>query len=598
MTDQPTDSSLGFHDLPLSEPVLLTLQDLGHEQPTPIQAGLIEHLIDGRDVVGQAQTGTGKTGAFALPILTLLDPELKNPQALVLVPTRELALQVARAFEQYAARMQGFKVLAIYGGTDYTPQFRSLNRGVHVAVGTPGRVMDHIRKGSLILDDITTVVLDEADEMLRMGFVEDVEWILEQTPPERQVALFSATMPPAVRKIARTYLDEPAEVTIHSRTSTVEATRQRYVLVDEARKVDALARVLEGEPTDGVIVFTRTKVQTTEVAEQLVARGFKAAALNGDMEQSARERTVGRLRKGKLDVLVATDVAARGLDIDRLSHVINFDIPYDPEAYVHRIGRTGRAGREGEAILLVTAEQRRTLRAIEHATKQRIERMAPPDVDAINARRIAGFQERITTARKYAPDLGLFADIIDRYCAEHDVPLLEAAAALASLVQGEAPLLLENLPEVRWNADEPRPGSGPRHARNQRAPRRSSPLETGFERYRVSMGSSHNIQPGNLVGAIANEVGIQGRAIGRIDIHPEFSLVDLPSGMPDHVLKRLQQCACSGCPCRSNGSTARRPRLRSSSRASGPSAAAVRGRARRWASTASASARSDGGTAP
>jgi len=548
MTDQQSPAPLGFPDLPLSEPVLLALQDLGHQEPTPIQAQLIESLVAGRDVVGQAQTGTGKTGAFALPILTLLDPELKNPQALVLVPTRELAMQVARAFEQYAGRMQGFKVLAIYGGTDYTPQFRSLNRGVHVAVGTPGRVMDHIRKGSLILDDVTTVILDEADEMLRMGFVEDVEWILEQTPPERQVALFSATMPPAVRKIARTYLNDPVEVTIHSRTSTVEATRQRYVLVDEGRKVEALARVLEGEATDGVLVFVRTKVQTTEVAEQLAARGFRAAALNGDMEQSARERTVGRLRKGKLDILVATDVAARGLDIDRLSHVINFDIPYDPEAYVHRIGRTGRAGREGEAILLVTPEQRRTLRVIEHATKQRVERMDPPDVEAINQQRIARFQERITTARKYADNLGLFADIIDRYCTEHGVPELEVASALASVLQGNEPLLLEELPSVAWNSDQPRTGAGPRHARNERPPRRSSPLEAGFERYRVSVGRAHNIQPGNLVGAIANEAGIQGRAIGRIDVHDEFSLIDLPEGMPDAILKQLQQVRIFGLP--------------------------------------------------
>jgi ATP-dependent RNA helicase DeaD len=546
----------GFDALPLSAPVRMALADLEHTEPTPIQAGLIPHLVEGRDVLGQAQTGTGKTAAFALPILSLLDPELKNPQALVLTPTRELAMQVAGAFEQYAAHMRGFKVLAIYGGSDYTHQFRRLNRGVHVAVGTPGRVMDHIRKGSLVLDDVVTVVLDEADEMLRMGFVEDVEWILQQTPPEKQVALFSATMPPAIRRLARTYLQDPAEVTIAARTTTVEATRQRYVLVDEARKTDALARVLEAEPTDGVIVFVRTKVQTNDIAEQLAARGFRAAALNGDMEQPQRERTVGRLRRGKLDILVATDVAARGLDIDRLSHVINFDIPNDPEAYVHRIGRTGRAGREGEAILLVTPEQRRLLRVIEHATKQRLERMDPPDADDINARRVARFGERITAARRDAERVGVFADIIHRYCAEHDVPELEVAAALASLAQGDEPLLLDDLPGVQWHRDEPRRGVGPRHARNQmdqggRGPgggRRQSPLEPGFERFRVSIGSAHGIKPGNLVGAIANEAGIQGRAIGRIDIHQEFSLIDLPEGMPEHMQRRLQQVRIFGVP--------------------------------------------------
>lgn len=546
-TDDPI-APLGFHDLPLIEPVLMALDDMGHSEPTPIQAGLIPHLVEGRDVVGQAQTGTGKTGAFALPILSILDPELKNPQALVLVPTRELAMQVAGAIEQYASHMQGLRVLAIYGGSDYGHQFRRLNRGVHVAVGTPGRVMDHMRKGSLILDDLSTLVLDEADEMLRMGFIDDVEWILDKTPPERQVALFSATMPPAIRRIARESLRGPEEVTIKTRTTTVEATRQRYVLVDETRKVDALTRVFEGEKTDGVIVFVRTKTQTVEVADKLAARGFKAAALNGDLMQAQRERTVGRLRKGKLDILVATDVAARGLDIDRLSHVINYDIPFDPEAYVHRIGRTGRAGREGEAILFVTPEQRRLLRTIEHAIKQRIEPMDPPDVEAINEQRIARFQERITAACEDVGQLGLFAEIIDRYCAEHGTPELEVAAALAHLVQGSEPLLLDELPSVSWSTDHGQRGGGPRHDRNQRPSRRSSPMEAGFERYRVSVGGAHGIKPANLVGAIANEVGLQGRVIGRIDIHQEFSLIDLPEEMPDHVLHRLQHVRVFGVP--------------------------------------------------
>jgi len=546
--DQP--APVGFHDLDLIEPVHLALEEMGHVTPTPIQAALIPHLLNGRDVVGQAQTGTGKTGAFALPILSLIDPELANPQALILTPTRELAMQVAKAFEEYAQRMEGFKVLPIYGGADYGHQYRRLRRGIHVAVGTPGRVMDHMRRGSLILDDLSTLILDEADEMLRMGFIDDVTWILEQTPPTRQIALFSATMPPAIRKIARQHLQDPEEVTIKARTSTVEATRQRYILVSESKKLEALARVLEGEKTDGVIIFVRTKTATVEVADKLRARGIAAAALNGDMVQRERERTVDRLRQAKLDILVATDVAARGLDIDRLSHVINFDIPYDPEAYIHRIGRTGRAGREGEAILFVSPEQRRLLRTIEHTTKQRIERMDPPDAEDINARRVERFQARITESRDKIGELGLFADIIDRYCAEHEVPELEVAAALARLVQGSEPMLVDEMSRIAWidASDRDEPGPGPRHARNQRPGRRTSPLEEGFERFRVAVGHAHGVKPGNLVGAIANEVGIQGRAIGRIDINLEHSFVDLPGGMPDHVLHRLQRVRVFGMP--------------------------------------------------
>ena len=551
------DQSAVFAGLPLAEHVQLALDDLGHTEPTPIQSGLIPALAAGRDVIGQAQTGTGKTGAFALPILSRLDPELKNPQALVLVPTRELAIQVAGAVKQYAGRMQGFKVLAIFGGTDYTPQFRALNRGVHVVVGTPGRLMDHLRRGSLVLDDLTTIVLDEADEMLRMGFIDDVEWILEQTPPERQSALFSATMPGPIRRIARRHLRDPAEVTIAAATTTVAATRQRYVLVDEARKPEALARVLEGEATDGVLVFVRTRVQTTEVADQLAARGFKAAALSGELPQAVRARTVERLRRGSLDVLVATDVAARGLDIDRLSHVVNYDVPNDAEAYVHRIGRTGRAGREGDAVLFVTPAQRRLLRTIEHATKQRIERMAPPAADDINAQRIARFAARITRARKTTDQLGLYADIVDRYCAEHDVPELEVAAALAQMAQGDEPLLVDDLPDVAWGAeressrrDGPRRDgrSGGRDDGRPRRPGRSDGPEAGLARYRVAVGRAHGVKAGNLVGAIANEAGVQGRAIGRIDLHEDFSLVDLPAELPDHVLRRLQKVCVFGLP--------------------------------------------------
>ena len=541
-----SSDAITFHDLDLIEPVLQALDDMGHTVPTPIQAQMIPHVLAGRDVVGQAQTGTGKTGAFALPLLSLLDPELSNPQVLVLTPTRELAMQVAGAFEEYAARMEGLKVLAVYGGSNYTHQLRSLHRGVHVVVGTPGRVMDHMRRGTLILDDLSCLVLDEADEMLRMGFIDDITWILDQTPPDRQVALFSATMPPAIRRIARSHLNDPEEITIEGRTTTVEATRQRYILLSQSRKPEALGRVLEAEDADGVLVFVRTKAATVEVAEALVARGHAAAALNGDMPQDLRERTVDRLRRGKLNILVATDIAARGLDVDRLSHVINYDIPYDVEAYIHRIGRTGRAGREGDAILFVAPDQRRLLRTIEHTTKQRIERMDPPDADAINARRIAHFQQRITEARETLSQLGLFADIIHSYCAEHDVPELEVAAALAQLVQGDEPLLAQDLSRVAWidaGSDPDRRGRGG----DQRG-HRQSPMQQGFERYRVALGRVHGVKPGNLVGAIANEVGIQGRAIGRIDILDEHSMVDLPAGMPDHVLTRLQKVRVFGVP--------------------------------------------------
>jgi ATP-dependent RNA helicase DeaD len=433
-------SSALFSDLLLSEPVLAALRDVGYELPTPIQAATIPHLLAGTDVVGQAQTGTGKTAAFALPLLSKIDVSLRATQVLVLVPTRELAMQVAEAFERYAAHLPGFHAVAIYGGQSYTPQLKSLRRGAHVVVATPGRVMDHMKRGTLQLDAVRHLVLDEADEMLRMGFIDDVEWVLQQAPPDRQIALFSATMPPAIRRIAQQHLRSPAQVTIGHQASAGNI-RQRYWLVSGMHKLDALTRILEAEPYEGMLVFTRTKQSTVELAEQLERRGFAVEALNGDIPQPQRERTIARVKAGQVNIVVATDVAARGLDIERLSHVVNFDVPNDPESYVHRIGRTGRAGRNGEAILFVTPRERGVLRVIERITRRSIEPMQLPSVADVNRQRIARFNQRITAALA-AGEAEQFQGLIEQYQREHDVPAVSIAAALASLVQGKTPLLL------------------------------------------------------------------------------------------------------------------------------------------------------------
>ncbi|MEO8010242.1 MAG: DEAD/DEAH box helicase, partial [Dokdonella sp.] len=440
INDTPT--LLSFRELALAEPLQRVLAEVGYESPSPIQAATIPHLLAGKDVLGQAQTGTGKTAAFALPILNALDLRKTKPQAIVLAPTRELAIQVAEAFQRYAAHLPGFHVLPIYGGQSYGPQLSGLRRGVHVVVGTPGRIIDHLNRGSLDLSELTTLVLDEADEMLRMGFIDDVEAVLKKTPSTRQIALFSATMPTQIRRIANAYLREPVEITIRSRTTTAAKTRQRYWLVSGMHKLDALTRILEAEPFDAMIVFARTKQATEELAERLQARGLAAAAINGDIAQPIRERTIQQLKEGKLDILVATDVAARGLDVERISHVLNYDIPYDTESYVHRIGRTGRAGREGDAILFVTPRERNMLRAIERATRQPIEVMELPSVETVNDRRITRFKDRIGIALS-ASDLGVFRTVIEQYEREHDVPAIEIAAALARLAQGDTPLLLQ-----------------------------------------------------------------------------------------------------------------------------------------------------------
>ncbi|HSR66112.1 MAG TPA: DEAD/DEAH box helicase, partial [Xanthomonadaceae bacterium] len=464
--------SPNFTDLGLPEPLLRALADVGYESPSPIQAATIPPLLGGRDVLGQAQTGTGKTAAFALPILARIDATQHAPQALVLAPTRELAIQVAEAFQKYAHHLPGFHVLPIYGGQSYYPQLQALKRGVQVVVGTPGRIIDHLDRGSLDLSQLRCLVLDEADEMLRMGFIDDVEAVLKKIPESRQVALFSATMPPPIRRIAQTYLRDPVEVSIKAPTTTAANIRQRYWAVSGVHKLDALTRILEAEPFDAMIVFSRTKLGTEELAEKLNARGISAAAINGDMDQKGRERTIQRLKDGQVDVLVATDVAARGLDVERITHVLNYDIPYDTESYVHRIGRTGRAGRKGEAILFVTPRERGMLRAIERATRQPIEPMQLPSVEAVNEQRVARFLGRIDEALE-GRDLALFRDLLERYERERNVPAIEVAAALAALLQGRTPLLLEP-PAARetagWTKPERARGEPP--ARDGERPRR------------------------------------------------------------------------------------------------------------------------------
>ncbi|MFA6051941.1 MAG: DEAD/DEAH box helicase [Methylobacter sp.] len=541
-----------FRDLALIEPVLRALNDVGYETPSPIQAQTIPLLLKGKDVLGQAQTGTGKTAAFALPILSRIDLKQKDPQVLVLAPTRELAIQVAEAFQRYAAHLKGFHVLPIYGGQDYSTQLRQLKRGAHVVVGTPGRVMDHMRKGTLNLDGLGFLVLDEADEMLRMGFIDDVEWILEQIPEKRQIALFSATMPTVIRKIAQEYLNEPEHITIKVTNASAENIRQRYWLVSGVHKLDALTRILEAETFDGMIIFVRTKTATVELAEKLEARGYSAAAINGDMSQALRERAIANLKSGKLDILIATDVAARGLDVDRITHVVNYDIPYDTESYVHRIGRTGRAGRTGDAILFIAPRERKLLGNIEKATKQKVEEMGLPSTEVINNKRIARFKQNITDTLA-AEELSFFSQLIEQYQQEHNVTPLEIAAALAKLVQGETPLLMQNLPKKSKDTREDRPSRDDRSSRSDRPQRDRKPkrafgggADIEMETYRIEVGHAHGVKPGNIVGAIANETGIDGDHIARIRIQDDYSTVELPAGIPKELFQELKKVRVAG----------------------------------------------------
>jgi len=559
-TDSGTDAAISFKDLALDKALLKILDEVGYESPSPIQAKTIPLLLDGRDIIGQAQTGTGKTAAFALPLISNMDLKQKDPQLLVLAPTRELAIQVAEAFQKYATYMKNFHVLPVYGGADYSGQIRALKRGVHVVVGTPGRVMDHIRKGTLKLGGLSALVLDEADEMLRMGFIDDVEWILEQTPDDRQIALFSATMPQQIRRIATKYLNNPEQVTIKVKTATAETIRQRFWPVSGLHKLDALTRILEAEEFDAMIVFVRTKNSTAELADKLSARGYAAAALNGDIAQNQRERTIKNLKNGKLDIIVATDVAARGLDVERVSHVVNYDVPHDTESYIHRIGRTGRAGREGDAILFVAPREKRMLASIEKATRKKIDRMELPSTEVINDKRISKFKQRITDTLANE-ELTMFAQLVEQYEQEHNVPAIEIASALAHLMQGEIPLLLQNKPQRKfkddWDRNDRDQGKGRRDRNSDdRPPRERSPrrerqprdtaMDEGMERYRIEVGHDHQVKPGNIVGAIANEADIESKYIGRISIYDDYSTVDLPEGMPKELLYTLRKVWVSG----------------------------------------------------
>ena len=559
-------SSADFQSLGLSAPVLKAVKQLGYEQPSPVQAQSIPILLNGNNLLGTAQTGTGKTAAFALPFLSKIDEKQRSPQVLVLTPTRELAIQVAEAFQSYAKYMKGFNVLPIYGGADIGSQLRSLKRGVQIVVGTPGRMLDHLRRRSLDLSQIKGLILDEADEMLRMGFIDDVETILAQTPPECQRALFSATMPPTIRRVAEKYLGDAERVNIEAKTKTVERIDQQYVTVKSHQKMDALTRVMEVEDFDGVIIFVRTKSSTVDIAERLEARGFSSAALNGDLSQALRERTINRLKKGQVDVVVATDVAARGLDVERISHVINFDIPYDNESYVHRIGRTGRAGREGKAILFITPKETRLLRSIEKSTRQSITPLTMPTNAQVSDQRIQQFTNQLMNTLE-TPRLDKFRDLITIFAAENELDMADIAAALTYENQKERPLFpkLDNIvaprdqnrERNRGDKSERRENRSKRDDRPKQEPRLrdESGNEIPMVTYRLEVGNDDGITPSNIVGAIANEADISSRYIGSIKLHDDYSTVDLPEGMPDELLAHLKKVRVCGKPMRMSAYT-------------------------------------------
>ena len=539
--------TVSFSQLMLPEAIVRAVTELGYETPSPIQAAAIPKLLAGENVLGQAQTGTGKTGAFALPLLARLDPTQNDPQILVLAPTRELAIQVAEAFQAYARYMPAFHVLPLYGGQSYTNQLKSLKRGSQVIVGTPGRILDHLDRGTLKLDKLRAIVLDEADEMLRMGFIDDVQTIMDATPAGRQVAMFSATMPAPIRAIAQKHLKDAEEIKIASKTSTVERIKQSYVMLDSNQKLDALTRVLEGEEYDASIVFVRTKSATEEIAEKLGARGYAVACLNGDMNQAHRELTIRKMKANQLDVIVATDVAARGLDVERISLVVNYDIPYDSEAYVHRIGRTGRAGREGKAILFVSPRERRLLRTIEHATKQPIEKMSLPSGQVIEQRRIESFREQLAQTIE-TQNLSFFQDLVNDWREKIEATDGDLAAALLYLAQKDQPLnVASQFPEIREphargeRDDRPRRDRPERAERGERGPRVRRELKGDYQTYRIEVGKEHGVRAGDIVGAIANEANIDSQFIGNIKLFDHFSTVELPAAIPNEIFQHLKK---------------------------------------------------------
>ena len=530
------ESSVHFNSFGLSDALLKVLEEVGYEVPTAIQELCITHLLNGHDVIGQAQTGTGKTAAFALPLIDRIDLNNNQVQLLVLVPTRELAIQVSEAIQTYARHLKGFHVLPIYGGQSYDVQLRPLKRGVHAVVGTPGRVMDHLKRGTLKLNSLKALVLDEADEMLKMGFIDDVKWVMEKLPKERQIALFSATMPDVIRRVAEKFLNSPKVVKVKTKTATAQTISQRYWLVGGVHKLDALTRILEVESFDALLIFVRTKTATIDLAEKLSARGFTAEAINGDIAQNQRERIITQLKNGKIDILIATDVAARGLDVDRISHVVNYDIPQDPESYVHRIGRTGRAGREGKAILFVAPRERRMLKTIEKITRQPIDPMQLPSAKIINEQRVNNFKQRITDTL-HNQELAIFEELILDYQKGHEIDTFKIASALALMAQGAEPLLLNEKEINQTSFDEKNKN---KISVSIHADTLKDHPKILMRRYKVAVGHKDKIKPGNVLGAIANEAEISSEFIGAIQIFQDFTTVDLPDEMTKETLQILK----------------------------------------------------------
>ncbi|PWQ97188.1 DEAD/DEAH box helicase [Leucothrix pacifica] len=557
MSDQKTPP---FSELGLSEAILSAID---YEFPSPIQAESIPPLLEGRDLLGQAQTGTGKTAAFSLPLLSKIDLSQSKPQILVLTPTRELAIQVAEAMQSYSKNLPGFHILPIYGGQSIGIQLKQLKRNVHVIVGTPGRVIDHIKRGTLKLDQLKTLVMDEADEMLRMGFVDDVETILQATPENKQVVLFSATMPPAIKKLTQRYLKDPADIRIKSKTATVPTIRQRYWQGKTIHKLDALTRIFEAEPFDGIIIFVRTKSMTHELSEKLEARGYATTALNGDIKQEQREKTIEQFRRGRIDIMIATDVVARGLDVERISHVINYDMPHDTESYIHRIGRTGRAGREGTAILFIPPRGQRMLQSIERATGQKILPFELPTAESISETRISKFKQQIQTI-VLQQDLDFLEKVVVDFANEGDLSLEQIAASLAYLAQKDRPLSAKQLDIPNFSERDSKRDSRrdndfekPRRSRERsekpadtkRRPRRER--DEGVETpdmvtYRLEVGSDHGAEAKHIVGAIANEAGVDSAFIRNLKIEGEYSTVELPDGMPKPIHKHLYKLWIQG----------------------------------------------------